>query len=83
MKCYLCGTENTPESVQCSFCETVFKEKDELRGQATGQDDFPLEAYEQHKFRFEQAGINLEFKPEDNIMILDQGGATTEFKKEK
>ena len=61
---------------------TIFKKKGELRAQATGQDSFPLEAYEKHKFRFDQAGIKLEFKPQENTMILNQGGATTEFKKE-
>jgi len=45
-----------------------------LTGQATGQPSFPLEAYEPHNFRFDQAGLKLEFIPGENKMILRQAG---------
>ena len=53
-----------------------------LMGQATGQPAFNLEAYEEHKFKFDQAGLKLEFFPEENRMLLKQGGAQYEFSKE-
>ena len=61
---------------------TISQDGTTLKAQATGQNAFPLEAYESHKFRFEAAGIKLEFKPQDDIMILNQGGRTIEFNKE-
>ena len=61
---------------------TITKNDNLLVGQATGQSSFRLEAYEPHKFRFEAAGLTLEFKPIDHIMILRQGGGEYELKKE-
>ncbi|MGB5608666.1 serine hydrolase domain-containing protein [Eudoraea sp.] len=61
---------------------TISKEKNKLIGQATGQSSFPLEAYEPSKFKFDQAGLKMEFKPDDNKMILRQGGGEFELKKE-
>jgi hypothetical protein len=62
---------------------TITKEDDVLTGQATGQPSFPLEAYEPHKFRFEQAGLTLEFIPDKNKMILRQAGGEYELSKEE
>ncbi len=53
---------------------TINKKDNVLIGQATGQSSFPLEAYGDHIFRFEQARLELEFKPAENTMILKQGG---------
>ncbi len=53
---------------------TITKDGNKLIGQATGQPTFPLEAYESHKFRFEAAGLTLEFQPAESKMILRQGG---------
>lgn len=50
-----------------------------LRGQASGQSSFPLEAYEGDIFRFDMAGLELEFFPEQNKMILKQGGGSYSF----
>lgn len=53
---------------------TVFKEGNVLLAQATGQTSFSLEATEEHKFRFQKAGIVMEFNPDEKSMILKQGG---------
>ncbi|MEQ8471763.1 MAG: serine hydrolase domain-containing protein [Marinoscillum sp.] len=53
---------------------TITKDGTTLIGQATGQSSFPLQAVEQHKFKFDQAGLVLEFDPEKETMILKQGG---------
>lgn len=61
---------------------TIFKQDDVLMGQATGQPAFALEAYEINNFKFDQAGLKLEFLPEENKMILKQGGGVYELTKE-
>ena len=61
---------------------TITKKGNELIGQATGQPSFPLEAYEEHKFRFEQAGLTMEFLPDENKMMFKQGGGTFKLAKE-
>ena len=61
---------------------TITKDGSTLIGQATGQGAFPLEAYEPHKFRFEQAQLTLEFLPEGQQMILRQGGQSFTLTKE-
>jgi D-alanyl-D-alanine carboxypeptidase len=53
-----------------------------LISQATGQMPFELEAMGSHKFKFERAGILIEFKPDSNQMLLKQGGGTFLFSKE-
>jgi D-alanyl-D-alanine carboxypeptidase len=62
---------------------TVSKEGNVLIAQATGQSSFKLKATEKAKFKFEPAGVVLEFDPADNSMILKQGGGTFNFVKEK
>lgn len=61
---------------------TISKEGNILKAQGTGQPEFPLECYELNKFRFEQIKLTLEFKTDENIMILNQGGMKVEMKKE-
>ena len=61
---------------------TVTIEKNTLTAQATGQSSFPLEATEKDKFKFDQAGVVLEFDPTINEMILKQGGGEFTFIKE-
>lgn len=70
------SAENFPMKV------TVTKENNILYAQATGQDKFPTEAYENNVFAFDLAGIKLIFNPEKNEMILEQGEDKTFFKKE-
>lgn len=60
---------------------TITKDKNTLIAQATGQPSFPLEAVSEHKFKFDQAGLSMEFNPEENTMILIQQGEYL-FKKE-
>lgn len=52
-----------------------------LVAQATGQQAFPLEASEENIFKFDMAGIVLEFDPAKKLMILKQGGGTFTFTK--
>ena len=52
-----------------------------LFGQGTGQPMFPLEAFEKNKFRFSQANLVIEFYPDENKLILLQGGGRFELAK--
>ena len=61
---------------------TITKNDKTLMAQATGQSAFPLEATEKNIFKFEQAGIVLEFKPSDKKLILNQGGKIYNFTQE-
>lgn len=61
---------------------TVRKDNDKLSAQATGQGAFPLEPFEKYKFKYDAAGIILEFLPEKNQMILKQGANNILFTKE-
>jgi D-alanyl-D-alanine carboxypeptidase len=68
---------------QPSIKLTITKEGNTLIGQATGQSSFPLEAIEQNKFQFSQAGIIIEFFSDKNEMVLHQGGGSYIFTREK
>lgn len=61
---------------------TITKDNMILIAQATGQPAFPLEATEKDKFKFDQAGVVLEFNPTEKTMILKQGGGQFTFTKE-
>lgn len=52
----------------------ITKSDNNLIAQATGQPSFVLEPTEKNKFKFEQAGIVLEFDSKKNEMTLKQGG---------
>ncbi len=60
----------------------ITKEGATLIAQATGQSSFPLEATEKDKFKFDLAGIVLEFNPVEKTVILKQGGGQFTFTKE-
>lgn len=60
---------------------TISKDGNTLIGQATNQSAFPLECYEDNKFKFDKANLKIEFKPEENKMILKQG-ITYELRRE-
>ncbi|HOW08887.1 MAG TPA: serine hydrolase domain-containing protein [Bacteroidales bacterium] len=61
---------------------TVTRVNRTLVAQGTGQSAFPLEAVEKDIFRFDQAGIVMEFNIESKTMILKQGGGQFTFTKE-
>lgn len=60
---------------------TITKNGKTLMAQATGQSAFALEPTEKDKFKFEAAGIVLEFLPAENVLILKQGGGVFTFTK--
>jgi D-alanyl-D-alanine carboxypeptidase len=62
---------------------TITKENTTLMAQATGQSSFPLEATEKDKFKYDMAGIIIEFNPAKNELTLKQGGGVYLFTKEK
>jgi len=62
---------------------TITKKDNILLGQGTGQPSFPLEAYDEHKFKFDQASLKVEFFPHENKLILKQGGGIFELTKEE
>lgn len=61
---------------------TVSKKEHVLITQATGQNELPMDAYENHIFKYEPAGIKLIFNPEEESFHLSQGGLRAIFKKE-
>ena len=61
---------------------SISKSNKILIAQATGQSSFALEATEKDKFKFDQAGIVLEFNTANKTMILKQGGGIFNFSKE-
>jgi len=62
---------------------TITKNNISLVAQATGQSPFILEATEKDKFKFDPAGIIMEFNPDKNEMKLKQGGGIFIFTKAK
>lgn len=62
---------------------TVSKKDKALTAQATGQSSFPLEATEVNIFKFEPAGVVIEFIPEEKVMILRQAGREFKLSKEE
>jgi len=61
---------------------------DQLYGQATGQSAFPLTPFSRTEFRFEQAGIIIEFAKDNkgeiqyDSFILNQGGGKFPYEKQ-
>ena len=62
---------------------TITKKDNILMGQGTGQPSFPLEAFDEHKFKFDQASLKIEFFPNENKLTLKQGGGVFELTKEE
>jgi CubicO group peptidase (beta-lactamase class C family) len=75
----LLGTYSSPDM---PMKITITKENTTLIAQATGQSSFPLDAAEKNIFRFDTAGIVLEFNPAEKKMVLKQGGGVFNFTKE-
>lgn len=72
----------TYSSAQVPLKITITKDNKTLIAQATGQSSFPLQATDKNKFNFSQAGIVMEFNPEEKSLLLKQGGGQYVFKKE-
>jgi CubicO group peptidase (beta-lactamase class C family) len=72
----------TYSSLQIPLKIMVTKENNTLKAQATGQSAFPLEPSDIDKFKFDLAGIVMEFNPKESTMILKQGGGQFLFTKE-
>jgi D-alanyl-D-alanine carboxypeptidase len=61
---------------------TITKNNATLMAQATGQAAFALEATEIDKFKFEAAGVVIEFTPADKLLLLKQNGGVFTFLKQ-
>lgn len=53
---------------------TVWNEENMLMAQASGQPAFALDAQGDHVFTLDMAGLRLTFNPEEQSMLLQQGG---------
>lgn len=70
-------------STQLPLKITISRNNTTLMAQATGQSSFPLEATEKDIFKFDPAGVVIEFNPAKQELTLKQGGGSYLFKKEK
>lgn len=70
------GAENYPMKI------TISKEGENLYAQATGQGKFPLQAFENNVFTFDDAGIKFIFNTEKKEMLYTQGKIKFLLKKE-
>ncbi|HPF50565.1 MAG TPA: serine hydrolase domain-containing protein [Draconibacterium sp.] len=61
---------------------TITRDNKKLISQGTGQPSFELEATGKDKFKFDMAGIVIEFNPTEATMIVKQGGMEMLLKKE-
>ena len=62
---------------------TITKKAATLFAQVTGGPLFPLDPTEKDKFKYDPAGITLEFNPEKNEVTVKEGGNIFLFTKEK
>jgi serine-type D-Ala-D-Ala carboxypeptidase/endopeptidase len=62
---------------------TITKNDSTLIAQPTGQPSFPIEAIEKDKFKYDQAGVIMEFNTAQNEMTLIQVGSYFLFTKDK
>lgn len=60
----------------------IFIKDKQLMAQATGQSAFPLDAVSKTSFTFNMANITIDFEPEKNLFVIEQGGVKTTFIKE-
>ncbi|OVE57443.1 serine hydrolase domain-containing protein [Chryseobacterium mucoviscidosis] len=61
---------------------TIFIEDKKLMAQASGQSAFPLEAISETSFKFDMAGIVIDFYPAKKQFVIIQGGTKNTFIKE-
>ena len=72
----------TYASTQIPLKITLTKEGTALQAQATGQPAFPLEAVSQGVFKFDPAGLQMEFEAGKPGFTLKQGGGSFTFTKQ-
>jgi CubicO group peptidase (beta-lactamase class C family) len=73
----------TYSSKQLPLKITITKSNSVLMAQATGQSAFPLEPVATDQFKFEQAGVVIDFNTTQSELTLKQAGGTYLFAKEK
>lgn len=61
---------------------SITKDSLSLIAQATGQPSFTLELIGKDSFEFSPAGLEIQFIPQKNLLILKQGGGEFSFKRE-
>ena len=61
---------------------TFTKKHNVLIGQGTNQPPFYLECFKENSFKYTAAGIVIEFNPENNTLVLKQGGGAFLMKRE-
>ena len=61
---------------------SITKDSLSLIAQATGQPSFTLDLIGKDSFEFSPAGVEIQFIPEKNLLILKQGGGEFSFKRE-
>lgn len=71
--------EGTYQSENFPLDIKIFVEESRLKGQASGQPAFPLEAQGNHAFSFKAAGIKMKFLPEQNAMEFEQNALKLRF----
>lgn len=71
-------------SAQIPLKIRVFWQDQQLMAQATGQQAFPLTAFSERLFRFDQAGVQMQFDegPSPKGFVLSQGGQDFRFERE-
>ncbi len=62
---------------------TITNDGDTVLAQATGQPSFALAPTAKDKFKFDKAGLIMEFNPTANTFVLKQGGGEFTFTKEQ
>ncbi|MDR2234483.1 MAG: beta-lactamase family protein [Chryseobacterium sp.] len=60
----------------------IFEAGGKLKGQATGESAFSLEAVSDSEFKYETTGIKVKFNAEQGTMDFSQGGNNFKFKKQ-
>ena len=73
------GTYSNPEM---PIKIVITKDALSLIAQATGQQSFSLDATGKDTFEFSPAGVEIQFIPEKNLLILKQGGGEFTFTRE-
>lgn len=80
------GKEGVYKNQKVGMDITIKQDGEQLMAQATGQSAFPLEKVSDMKYKFEAAGIEIEFLPNEKGNVhafkLKQGGMDLVFEKE-